>query len=291
MNHTAHPAPAAIETVLESASAQLATVTDCPALEAQVLLGHALGKDRTHLIAWPERTLEGAQLSDFQALVRRRRGGEPLAYITGRREFWSLALEVSPHTLIPRPETELLVELALAHLPPGERRCVADVGTGSGAIALAIAAERPLVRVIATDIAADTLAVARRNAERLGLGNVEFRRGHWLAPLAGEDLDVLCCNPPYLRDDDPHLQAGDLPHEPRGALAAGPTGLEAIETIAGQGAAQLKPGARLVMEHGYDQAAAVARCLTNAGFDAVVTHRDLAGHERTTACKKGSGHG
>jgi len=277
--------PAAIETALASAAARLAPVTDCPALEAQLLLGHALGKDRAYLLAWPQRTLSGEQLAAFQALVRRRCTGEPLAYITGRREFWSLDLEVSPHTLVPRPETELLVELALQHLPPGERRWVADLGTGSGAIALAVARERPLARIIAGDASAEALAVARRNAERLGLANVEFRQGDWFAPLAGERVDILCCNPPYLRDDDPHLRSGDLAHEPRAALAAGPTGLEAIEAVIDRARAHLRPGASLILEHGYDQGAAVARCLTEAGLEQVAAHRDLAGHWRAATAR------
>lgn len=285
MNEPATHTPIAIETALAATAAQLAAVSDCPALEAQVLLGQVLGKDRSYLLAWPERALGTAPLAALQALVRRRCSGEPLAYITGRREFWSLDLAITPHALIPRPETELLVELALRRLPADASGCVADLGTGSGAIALALARERPRARVIATDVSSHALALARRNADRLGLTNVAFRRGQWFAPLAGEHLDVVCCNPPYLRDDDPHLQAGDLPREPRNALAAGPTGLEAIEAVIDQAPAHMAPGGWLILEHGYDQAPAVTRRLITKGFQQVTTHRDLAGHARAAAAR------
>lgn len=249
-------------------------------LEAELLLVHVLGKPRSWLIAHADDVLDDAQAAAFDALVQRRHRGEPVAYITGHRGFWSLELEVTPATLIPRPETELLVELALERLSATGR--VADLGTGSGAIALAIARERPQARVMATDASLDALAVAQRNAARLGLAHVRFMHGDWFAPLAGERFDMIVSNPPYIEADDPHLAQGDLRFEPASALASGPDGLDDIRRIVQGARAHLEPGGWLMMEHGWNQGAAVRAVLSAAGYRDVFTAQDLEQRDRVS---------
>ncbi|MCR6663045.1 MAG: peptide chain release factor N(5)-glutamine methyltransferase [Luteimonas sp.] len=250
--------------------------------EAELLLAHVLGKSRSWLFAHSDADVPPAAAELFDALVARRESGEPVAYLTGRRGFWTLDLAVTPDTLIPRPETELLVEAALSKLPPGQAARVADLGTGSGAIALAIASERPLAQVSATDRSDAALAVALGNAEALGLRNIEFRAGDWFAPLAGERFDVIASNPPYIAEDDKHLAEGDLRFEPRGALTPGGDGLDAIRVIAGQAPLHLHMGGWLLFEHGDDQGAAVRGLMMQAGYAAVETRRDLEGRDRVT---------
>ncbi|HUA89747.1 MAG TPA: peptide chain release factor N(5)-glutamine methyltransferase [Steroidobacteraceae bacterium] len=247
-------------------------------LDAQLLLAHVMGATRAQLLAHPERALTAQQQSRFAALLERRRAGEPLAYLTGTREFWSLPLRVNPDVLVPRPETELLVERALA-LGADARARVADLGTGSGAIALALARERPRWQVVATDLSAPALAVARGNATALGLA-VEFREGDWYAPLAGELFDLIVSNPPYVAAGDPALSA--LAHEPRQALTPGVDGLASLRTLAHGAAAHLRAGGWLLLEHGAAQGAAVRAELVLAGMRHVRSHPDLAGHERVT---------
>lgn len=251
-------------------------------LEAEVLLTHALGKPRSWLIAHAGDALDEAQLRAYDALVQRRRQGEPVAYLTGRRGFWSLELEVTPATLIPRPETELLVELALERLPKDQRARVLDLGTGSGAIALAIARERPAAQVTATDASPDALAVAQRNAAAHGLANVDFALGDWLSPLAGQRFDLIVSNPPYIEAHDPHLAQGDLRFEPPGALASGDDGLDDIRRIVSQARPHLPAGGWLLMEHGWNQGAAVRALLQQAGYGEVFTAQDLEHRDRVT---------
>jgi release factor glutamine methyltransferase len=270
---------------LHEAAARLASVSASAALDSEVLLGCVLDKRRGHLRAWPQRLLTEDQARHFAALVARRQAGEPVAYITGRREFWSLQLTVTPATLIPRPETELVVEQVLAHITADATLHIADLGTGSGAIALAVAHARPHCRVIATDISDAALQVARENARRLGATNVEFRGGDWFQPLNGQRVQVLCCNPPYLRRDDPHLAGGDLSHEPATALVAGVNGLEAIHVVVQDAATHLEAGGRLIMEHGYDQGEAVRECFAAHGFEDIRGHHDLAGHQRVISAR------
>jgi len=265
-----------------------------PRLEAELLLCHVLAKPRSHLFAWPERTLTAEQQTHLQALLERRLKGEPIAYLLGHREFWSLDLEVSPDTLIPRPDTELLVELALGRIPPEAAWTIADLGTGSGAIAAAVALGRPRCEAWATDASAPALAVAQRNFQRLGLlaeqadhpnrpGRVHTALGNWCAALpAGLRCHLILSNPPYIAQSDPHLQSGDLPWEPRSALAAGADGLDAIRRIAAEAPAHLHPGGRLLLEHGYDQGAAVSAILAAQGFAGIATHPDPAGHPRVS---------
>lgn len=250
--------------------------------EAAILLAHALGVDRAWLIAHGSDPLSTEAAVRFEALIARRAAGEPVAYLTSRRGFHALELAVSPAVLIPRPETELLVELALERMPVDHPLAVLDLGTGSGAIALAVAAARPRARVTATDASAAALAVARTNAERLGLANVEFINGSWWAPLAGRRFDLVLSNPPYIADCDPHLAVGDLRFEPRSALAAGPDGLDDLRIIAAGACSHLEAGGWLLVEHGFDQGAAVRALFTEAGLGSAATYRDLEGRDRVT---------
>ena len=252
------------------------------AREVELLLGHALGRDRAWLYAHADDALAAADAVRFYALLRRRAEGEPIAYLTGHREFWSLDLAVTPDVLIPRAETELLVELALARIPQNAAVEIADLGTGSGAIALALARERPRARVLATDASAAALGVARGNAQRLGIANVDFAQGDWCAALGGRRFDLIVANPPYVADADLHLVRGDLRFEPPCALASGKDGLDAIGVISRAAAAHLKPGAWLLFEHGFEQGPAARTQLTAGGFDEVFTTSDLEGRERVS---------
>jgi len=268
---------------LREARERLAPLYDTARLDAELLLAHVLDRSRAWLHTWPESPLSRAELERFAQLVEKRRQGVPIAYLTGYCEFWSLELEVNPATLIPRPETELLVELALGHIPAGRMLQVADLGTGSGAIALAVARERPRCRIVATDRSEEALATARRNAALLGIEGISFRCGDWYEALQGERFDLILSNPPYVAEGDPHLQQGDLRFEPRPALAAGGDGLDAIRLLVRDGYHHLRPGGRLLLEHGFDQGIAVRGLMQQAGYREIATHRDLAGHERVTA--------
>ncbi|MCC6136964.1 MAG: peptide chain release factor N(5)-glutamine methyltransferase [Candidatus Contendobacter sp.] len=263
-----------------TATQRLIGVSATPRLDAEVLLAAALNRPRSVLYAWPERIPEPELAERFAAWLERRLNGEPVAYLTGWREFWSLELEVTPDTLIPRPETELLVDLALERLPVDQSVAIADLGTGSGAIALALAVERPRARIVATDQSPAALTVARRNTERLQIANVEFRQGHWCAPLAGEFFDLIAANPPYVAAADPRWRQGELRFEPPAALISGPDGLDALRTIITQAPAVLKPGGWLLLEHGYDQGEAVPGLLRERGFSEVADHPDTAGLSR-----------
>ena len=270
-----------ISDALHTATLLLERTSASARLDAELLLEYVTGLSRTDFRTAPERALPAAAGWSFQQLIRRRLQGEPVAYIRGHQEFWSLLLEVSPAVLIPRPETELVVERTLALLRPDAKE-VADLGTGSGAIALAVASERPSLQVTAVDASADALEIARRNAARLQLGNVHFERGSWFTPFAGRRFDVVAANPPYIARGDSNLAADVGRFEPEIALVAGATGLEAIEQIVAQASAHLRPGGWLVLEHGWTQAAAVRERLVRSGFAHVRSHADLAGHERVT---------
>ncbi|WP_312738279.1 peptide chain release factor N(5)-glutamine methyltransferase [Stenotrophomonas sp.] len=252
--------------------------------EAELLLLHVLQRPRSWLFAHATDPLPASDLAAFETLLARRVAGEPVAYLTGRRGFWTLDLDVDPSTLIPRPETELLVELALERLPLERDLRVADLGTGSGAIALALASERPQARVLATDASAGALAMAARNADRHELGNVRFAEGghDWYAPLHGQCFDLIASNPPYIASDDPHLQQGDLRFEPATALASGADGLDDIRRIVAGGQAHLLPGGWLLIEHGWDQGEAIRALFEQAGYVQVQTARDLEQRDRIT---------
>lgn len=253
-----------------------------PRLEAELLLSEATGHARSYLYSWPERPIDDSDYRRYGRLLQRRAGGEPIAYILGRQEFWSLQLRVTPATLIPRPDSELLVERALALLPVDRPASLADLGTGSGALAAALARERPRWHIVATERSAQALAVARDNFRRLGLDHIETLQGNWLAPLAGRRFRCLLSNPPYIPESDPHLGLGDLRFEPRSALAAGPDGLEAIRRIASQARPCLEDQGLLLLEHGYDQGPGVRGLLRRQGYRRVESWRDLAGRERVS---------
>jgi release factor glutamine methyltransferase len=263
--------------VLNAASARLGERID-----AELLLLHVLRQPRSWLIAHADDVLPAEAVSAYAGLLDRREQGEPVAYITGQRGFWSLDFEVTPATLIPRPETELLVELALQRLPGDVACSVADLGTGSGAIALAIARERPVAHVVATDASEPALAVAQRNAQRNHIVNVSFVQGDWLAPLAGQRFDLIVSNPPYIESADPHLEQGDLRFEPVTALAAGVDGLDDIRRIVLDARQHLQAGGWLLFEHGWNQGEAVRDLLQDAGYAEVFTAPDLEQRDRVS---------
>jgi len=267
-----------IRECLQAAAASLGERVD-----AELLLEHALGRPRSWLFAHADEPMPAAGQAAFAALVRRRAAGEPVAYILGRRGFWSLDLEVGADTLIPRVETELLVELALRHVPPDGAARIADLGTGSGAVALALARERPRAHVVALDLSAGALAVARRNGRRLGLGNVALVRGDWLQALLPRRFDLIVANPPYIEAGDPHLRRGDLRFEPLAALASGDDGLQAIRRIVAGAASRLVPGGWLLFEHGAAQGTAARALLDAAGYVEVATMQDLEHRDRVSA--------
>jgi release factor glutamine methyltransferase len=264
---------------LRAATARL-TDSDSPQLDAELLLAHALGVDRSHLRAHPEAALDASQARRYKGLIDARHRGEPIAYLTGEREFWSLVLKVTPATLIPRPETELLVEQALGLIPMAADWDILDLGTGSGAIALAIAKERRRCRITAVDVSAEALAVARDNARALHIPNVEFLQGDWFAPVSGIHFQMIVSNPPYVAVSDPHLTRGDLRFEPQRALSSGSDGLDDIRRIVTDASRHLQTGGHLLLEHGYDQGAVVRELLQAAGFDGARSVRDLAGQDR-----------
>ena len=255
--------------------------------EAEILLAHALHRPRAWLYAHADDRIAEPAAVEFDALLARRARGEPVAQILGHWGFWSLDLRITPDVLIPRPDTELLVERALAVLSTDAPARVADLGTGSGAIALAIANERPLAQVIAVDASTAALGVARANAQTLGLAaRVRCVPGDWFVPLRGERFDLVVSNPPYLVDDDPHLDEGDLRFEPRAALVSGCDGLDAIRAIVRDTPAHLSDGGWLLLEHGWEQGAAVRTLFAEAGFVDVATWRDIEQRERVSGGRR-----
>jgi release factor glutamine methyltransferase len=248
-------------------------------LDAELLLAAALGKSRSYLHTWPERIVSSEAALTFADYLQRRRSGEPVAYILGQQGFWKLDLEVAPHTLIPRPDTELLVEAALQLLPATPAK-VLDLGTGSGAIALALASERPAWHVTAVDRVLEAVALAERNRQRLHLSNATVMSSHWFSALENHRFQLIISNPPYIADADPHLVAGDVRFEPASALVAGVDGLEDLRLIIVQAPGHLEAGGWLMLEHGYDQALAVRDLLLTQGFEDVHSRKDLGGHER-----------
>lgn len=250
-------------------------------LDVELLLAAALGKSRSYLHTWPEKIVSSEDALAFAGYLQRRRSGEPVAYILGQQGFWKLDLEVAPHTLIPRPETELLVEAALELLPATPAQ-ILDLGTGSGAIALALASERPAWQVTAVDRVLEAVALAERNRQRLHLNNATVLNSHWFSALQGHRFDLIISNPPYIADNDPHLAAGDVRFEPASALVAGHDGLDDLRLITQESPDHLNDGGWLLLEHGYDQAQAVRELLLNQGFEGVHSRIDLGGHQRIT---------
>ncbi|THB70045.1 MAG: peptide chain release factor N(5)-glutamine methyltransferase [Gammaproteobacteria bacterium] len=267
---------------LQSGCEVLAGVTDTPRLDVELLLLKALGKERSYLYTWPEQLLTDEQLVIAKQLLQRRQKGEPVAYIIGRRDFWDFSVEVTSATLIPRPETELLVELALQKYDQEAVLDIADLGTGSGILAIALAREFPDSAVYAVDLSKDAIEVARRNSESLQLKNIAFKCGSWLEPFAGKAFDLIVSNPPYIEDTDDHLEQGDVRFEPRSALVSGGDGLGDIRLIAEQAISHLKFGGVLAVEHGYQQGKAVRDIFVAVGLEKVETEQDLQGHDRVT---------
>ncbi|MBC7982389.1 MAG: peptide chain release factor N(5)-glutamine methyltransferase [Candidatus Obscuribacterales bacterium] len=276
------PACIAVGEWLKTAVAQLHGVSDSPQLDAEILLHAVTGMHRARAYARPEELLTREQLEDLQVVLARRQRGEPIAYITRVQEFWSMPLVVSPAVLIPRPETELLVERALELVPLNQPSRVLDMGTGSGAIALAIACARPHAQVLAIDVSDAALAIAATNLTNLKVRNLELRRSDWYSAVVGERFDLIVSNPPYVAADDPALAPSVAAFEPRHAVIAGESGLEAIERIVSQAAGHLLPQGCLALEHGWKQGTEVRGLLVRAGFSRVRSHRDLAGHDRVT---------
>lgn len=270
-----------IEVALAQAVERLTAVSDSPRLDAELLLARALDVPRSYLFAHPEDELDAEASRRFSTAIENRTAGAPLAYITGEKEFWSMNLMVTRDTLVPRPETEILVDQALQRIPRDKVLRVLDVGTGSGAIALAIAKERPLCDVVATDFSAAALAIAKENARQHSLPNIRFLLGDWLEPVAGQMFDIIATNPPYVPCEDPDLE--QLKHEPLSALASGSDGLDAIRRIAVDALSVIKPGGSLLIEHGGEQHAAVAEILAKAGWTEIGVTNDLAGIPRVTA--------
>ena len=247
---------------------------------------HVTGRGRHDIIARPRISLTADERLCLENLLARRKNGEPVAYLTGGREFWSLNLNISPSTLIPRPETELLVEQALRKIPLNAEWNIADLGTGCGAIALALSKERPRCRLIASDLSRPALDVARSNARKFDMTQIEFLEGDWFAPLASRKFELIVSNPPYVAAGDPHLSQGDLRFEPVSALVSGPDGLSAIRHIAEHATLHLKAGGWLIIEHGWDQAREVNSILTGHGYYNIATRKDLSGIDRITECQK-----
>jgi release factor glutamine methyltransferase len=263
-----------------SATERLQEASDSPRLDAELLLARALDLPRSYLFAHPDDLLDDAALARFFGAVEQRQEGRPLAHITGEKEFWSLSLAVGPSVLVPRPETELLVELALREIPRRAAYDLLDLGTGSGAVALALASERPGCRIVATDLSPAALTVARHNAAALGLGNIEFVEGDWTAPLDDQLFDIIVSNPPYVRANDPALDS--LRFEPTAALAAGRDGLDAIRVLARDCSRFLKPAGILMLEHGAGQEQDVAQILAAADWVGIDCFSDPGGRPRVT---------
>ncbi|EKC6207622.1 peptide chain release factor N(5)-glutamine methyltransferase [Cronobacter sakazakii] len=257
------------------------TASESPRRDAEILLAFVTGRTRTFILAFGETALTDDEHARLDALLARRAAGEPVAYLIGQREFWSLPLEVSPATLIPRPDTECLVEQALARLPATPCR-ILDLGTGTGAIALALASERPDCHVTALDVIPEAVALAKRNAQRLGIDNVTILQSHWFSALTDARFSLIVSNPPYIDGDDPHLSQGDVRFEPKSALVADNAGLADLETLVTEARRFLEDNGWLMLEHGWQQGEAVRELFTRAGYQAVETCRDYGGNERLT---------
>lgn len=275
-----------ISAALTQGRKEIACATDVPLLEAEILLSHSLQVSRAHLHTWPEKNLEEIQQEMFLGWIARRKKGEPIAYITGHKEFWSLDFLVAPDVLIPRPETELLVELVLSHHLPSHRQntslTIADLGTGPGTIALSIAHSRPSWVVHATDVSPEALTLAQINAERFQVKNVTFHQGDWCGALPIIPFDIIVSNPPYIAEEDEHLSRGDVRFEPRRALVSAEHGLQDIQQIINESRDYLRPGGLLLIEHGSQQAKNVSAIFEKAGYNYIHTQKDLSQLDRVT---------
>ena len=271
-----------IEQILKRAEQKLSSCSDSPRLDAEILLASLLKKNRSYFMAFPEVVPSKAEQEQFETLLSQRLQGHPIAHIIGTREFWSLDLNVNQHTLIPRPDTEILIEYIL-HNFAQENLKVADMGTGSGAIALALASEKPNWQISATDRSPEALETARGNATKLGLQNISFSQGNWFEALEANDLDLLISNPPYIPANDPHLTQGDVRFEPDTALISGEDGLDDIRYLIKHAVEYLTQDGWLILEHGYDQKQSVKDLFVAAGYQQITQIDDYAGNPRMTA--------
>jgi len=274
-----------IQQSLTKACRHLADISDSAELDAEVLLCHVLDKPRSHLRAWPEKKLPAEQLDQFFQLIKQRQQGTPIAYLTGNREFWSRDFIVTPAVLIPRPDTELLIELSLDLLSRLSKPRVIDLGTGSGIIAITLAAERADLDVIATDLSLEALAIARKNARNHQIQNIQFIHSSWFNDVSPAKFDLIISNPPYIAENDPHLSQGDVRFEPSSALIAKNQGLKDIQNIADTGRQYLKKGGTLLIEHGYDQQTEVQSIFKAFDYIEIKTHHDLSGNPRVTTAQ------
>lgn len=274
-----------IQQALQHAEHLLDKSSPSAALDAQVLLCHVLTCNTAHLAAWPEKQISQHQSQCFIELISQRRHGRPIAYLTGQREFWSLTFSVDDSTLIPRPETETLVAYILDHYQQQDNIRLLDMGTGSGAIAISIANEKPHWDITATDISAPAIALANSNANNNQISNISFVQSDWFEQLSAQQFNIIVSNPPYIATDDPHLQQGDVRFEPESALTSGLTGMDDIEFLCTHASRHLKIDGCLILEHGYNQKQQVADCFINNRFVDIKQVRDLSGHTRMTAGK------
>lgn len=275
-----------IKTLLAHAANALTSHSDSPLLDAEVLLGFVLNKPRTYLRAWCDNTLTDQQLAAFSDLIKQRQQGTPIAYLTGTREFWSRDFMVTPDVLIPRPDTELLIELSLELIPENQTIKLIDLGTGSGIIAVTLAAERPNAHVTAVDASLAALSIAKHNARQHRLTNLEFYQSDWFSNVPNSLFDLVISNPPYIDSDDEHLKQGDVRFEPKAALIAKDHGLCDIRIIADKARNYLKPAGHLLIEHGYNQASQVQAIFTALAYDKVQSYQDLSGQPRVTYGRK-----
>jgi len=271
-----------IQSLLSKAKDKLASSSDSAALDAEVLLCQVLGKPRSYLRAWPEKVLNAAEIAAYWQVCEQRQQGQPIAYITGQKEFWSRDFVVTPDVLIPRPDTELLIELALKLMPEQQPAKIIDLGTGSGIIAITLASERPLADFIATDFSTAALDCAQVNAAKHQVNNVRFIHSHWFSNLTNSQFDLIISNPPYIAENDIHLEQGDLRFEPLSALRAADQGLSDIKIIATEARHHLSSGGHLLLEHGYDQGHQVHKLLIGLNYNNVTTYHDYAGQPRVT---------
>ena len=271
-----------IQTTLSTATELLSNSSDSASLDAEVLLCHVLNKARSHLRAWPEKELKTVEHNQLLQLLKQRQQGVPIAYITGKKEFWSRDFKVSPAVLIPRPDTELLIELVLKLISDKPQAHLIDLGTGSGAIAITLAAERPDTKVIATDLSNTALNIAKENASAHHIKNIQFIQSNWFDKITSCNFDLVISNPPYIAHNDPHLSQGDIRFEPDSALIAKDQGLEDIQKISNHARNYLKPGGTLLVEHGYNQQIAVQAIFNSFAYSNITTHTDLSGNPRVT---------
>ena len=272
-----------LQTLVNTASQQLAQVSASALLDAEVLLCHCLNKPRTFLRAWPEHQPTSAQTQAYWALINQRQQGTPVAYLTGVREFWSRPFKVSPAVLIPRPDSELLIELSLDLLPAQTSHKIIDLGTGSGILAITLAAERPASQVIACDLSPAALNIAQQNATDLAINNIRWVISDWFTAIDETHFDLVISNPPYIDQHDPHLKQGDVRFEPTSALISPEQGLQDIRLLADQARQHLKPGGHLLIEHGYDQQHPVQALFKQFNYQQINTHPDYAGNPRVTS--------